>query len=213
MKKSGIYRIQNIVNNKFYIGSSVDIMSRWRVHRNKLRTNTHSNKHLQCAWNKYGESNFIFEILQICSTYLAEEQRILDWWYGTEWCYNVCSTSIGTTGYRHTDEFKEYIRRINTGRFVSKKTRKLLSLKFSGSNHYLFGKHHSLDTKKKMSISHQGEKSSTVKLQTSDVFNIRNDYGGGKRLGGKSMMELAKQYNVSKSCIKDIIVRKNWKHI
>ena len=30
---SGIYKITNIINNKSYIGSSVDIYTRWREHK------------------------------------------------------------------------------------------------------------------------------------------------------------------------------------
>lgn len=66
-------------------------MSRWRVHRNKLRTNTHSNKHLQCAWNKYGESNFIFEIVENTTkdVLLDKEQLWLDKYAGRPECYNI----------------------------------------------------------------------------------------------------------------------------
>lgn len=62
---SGIYQIRNIVNNKKYIGSAVNFMKRWRGHKNDLNKNIHSNPILQAAWNKYGESAFVFEIKEI----------------------------------------------------------------------------------------------------------------------------------------------------
>ena len=34
---SGIYQIKNLINNKSYIGSSVDIQKRWNDHINKLK--------------------------------------------------------------------------------------------------------------------------------------------------------------------------------
>ena len=82
MKKSGIYQIRNIVNDKVYVGHSVDIRLRWHQHKTKLRYNKHNNSYLQRAWNKYGEHNFIFEILEeteLLKTRLEErEQYYLD---------------------------------------------------------------------------------------------------------------------------------------
>ena len=61
---SGIYAITNRINGHQYIGSSNNIERRWRFdHRRELRKNIHENKHLQRAWNLYGEENFILEIL------------------------------------------------------------------------------------------------------------------------------------------------------
>lgn len=60
----GIYQILNLINNKSYIGSSVQIRKRKNQHYNSLRCNKHHNQHLQAAWNKYGESNFVFRILE-----------------------------------------------------------------------------------------------------------------------------------------------------
>ena len=63
----GIYAIVNITNNKKYIGSATRLKERFRNHKTLLRRNKHFNSHLQNAWNKYGEDNFKFEILEIIS--------------------------------------------------------------------------------------------------------------------------------------------------
>ena len=60
----GVYMIKNTVNEKYYVGSSVDIESRWKQHIKCLDNNTHNNKHLQNAWNKYGKDKFEFLILE-----------------------------------------------------------------------------------------------------------------------------------------------------
>ena len=65
MKGSGIYKINNIITNKIYIGSAVDISNRWAVHKYQLRNKLHASKHLQNSWNLYGEDSFKFEILFI----------------------------------------------------------------------------------------------------------------------------------------------------
>ena len=76
----GIYKITNTANGKVYIGSSVDVRSRFNSHRSDLRQNKHGNQHLQKAWNLYGEECFFFEIIEECSPDLVRpiEQKHLD---------------------------------------------------------------------------------------------------------------------------------------
>lgn len=66
-EKCGIYRIQNRLTLKSYVGSSYRIYRRWYEHRNKLRKGTHKSPRLQQAWNKHGEMNFVFSILEECA--------------------------------------------------------------------------------------------------------------------------------------------------
>lgn len=74
----GVYKITNTVNGKFYVGSAINIKRRWTVHRYKLRHNKHDNKHLQSAWDKYGESAFEFSVIELCEDSLQKEQHYLD---------------------------------------------------------------------------------------------------------------------------------------
>jgi group I intron endonuclease len=61
---SAIYIITCTVNNKHYIGKSVHYFHRIGQHKIALKENRHHSYHLQKAYNKYGEDNFIFEILE-----------------------------------------------------------------------------------------------------------------------------------------------------
>ena len=74
-KLIGVYQIKNIVNSKIYIGSSIDIHTRWKQHLNKLNKNSHTNEHLQNAWNKYGKDNFEFKIVELCDENILREKE------------------------------------------------------------------------------------------------------------------------------------------
>jgi group I intron endonuclease len=80
MKNSGIYRILNISNGKIYIGSSINLTKRKSRHFKDLLYKRHKNKHLQSSYDKYGASNFCFQIIEYCDkkSLLQREQFYLD---------------------------------------------------------------------------------------------------------------------------------------
>ncbi len=63
-KQGTIYKIENLVNGKVYIGQTVkSVERRWQAHRSMLKRNNHDNFYLQNAWNKYGEDSFVFKVI------------------------------------------------------------------------------------------------------------------------------------------------------
>lgn len=86
--------IQNKVNKKIYIGSALGHYKRKGQHYYMLRRNEHYNKHLQSSWNKYGESNFEFTVIQFVSDILLlrETEEFYIQWY---------KTTIPSNGYNH----------------------------------------------------------------------------------------------------------------
>jgi group I intron endonuclease len=60
----GIYKIINIINNKFYVGSTVNFRKRKSKHFSELRAGKHKNKYLSAAWSKYGEQAFVFVVVE-----------------------------------------------------------------------------------------------------------------------------------------------------
>lgn len=102
--KSGIYKITNTVNNKYYIGSSVNIHKRWISHKCDLNKQRHPNKHLQYSFNKHGFDCFKFEVLEYCDRPLLKEteQKFLDMLYSKDQCYNILKESYSVHGENHT---------------------------------------------------------------------------------------------------------------
>lgn len=72
----GIYKITNKINNKVYIGQSVDIKQRWNAHkRQSMIPNKEYNKYLYRAFRKYGIENFDFEVLEECAREELDEKE------------------------------------------------------------------------------------------------------------------------------------------
>lgn len=99
--KTGVYIIRNQINNKIYIGSSiVSFLKRLQHHNAMLNNKKHKNNYLQNSYNKYGEENFIFEILEICEKddCLNKEQYWIDYYksYNKTIGYNINPLASGT---------------------------------------------------------------------------------------------------------------------
>ena len=92
----GVYCIENQVTLKKYIGSSKDILYRFKHHLQRLRSNRHSNTYLQSSYNKHGISAFKFTILEECSfeTIYIREQFYIDS-FNWEELYNLSKIAIG----------------------------------------------------------------------------------------------------------------------
>lgn len=61
---SGIYKIQNVYNDKLYIGQSKNIYYRWYQHKSSLNNRHHHCRALQKDWLVFSESSFTFSILE-----------------------------------------------------------------------------------------------------------------------------------------------------
>lgn len=125
LKQSGIYRITNVINNKCYIGSSVNIYKRWLKHIVELNTARHNNQLLFRSWNKYGSNFFDFEILGFypIDQLIEKEQYFIEWYDSYLKGYNLTKS----------------VKAINLGKF--------------GKEHPMFGKKLSIESLKKKSNS------------------------------------------------------------
>jgi group I intron endonuclease len=165
----GIYKIINVVNNKFYVGSAVDLKRRKTRHFSELRNGKHNNRHLQAAWLKYGEQAFVFVVVEALSDdadLLAAENVWLKEHVGKEHCYNIGVEAMAPTlgwsgeksptwgrkrtpeelaaqswaGKAHTPESKELIRQHLLGKPKSADVRAKISATLMGEGNFWFGK-------------------------------------------------------------------------
>lgn len=150
-KISGIYRIVNKTNGKYYIGSSDNITGvsgRWMEHINRLKANQHDNSYLQRAWNKYGETDFEFIIIEEVPKHelLIVEQRYLEQAKSEhhKQCYNLSfhASGGGFVGHKHTQKSKRQMSQKLKGRVVSDETRQKLSNSLVGRKGGFVGKCH-----------------------------------------------------------------------
>lgn len=113
----GIYKIENLLNGKVYIGGSKNIKRRWQQHLTRLRNNKHKSSHLQNSFNKYGQQAFKFTTVLECQSeklfyfediYIKIYQSI-DRKFG----YNLTNVDPSTgVGLNDSLETKEKLRRV-----------------------------------------------------------------------------------------------------
>jgi group I intron endonuclease len=136
---TGAYCIRNLSNGKVYVGGAYKSFDhRCGLHLRDLRRGKHHNRHLQAAWNKYGESSFVFEILERCSPELVE--MVEQWWIDSlkatsENGYNLSPTAGSTLGVKHSDQARQNMSVAHIGKSPSaeQRERMIASLRARGA--------------------------------------------------------------------------------
>lgn len=199
----GIYSIRNLVNNKRYIGQSVNIKARWNQHKNALNHGNHDNDYLQKSWNKHGEENFVFEIIEECKRQeLDDRERYYIDFYKTldeNFGYNLKSG-----GQDHPKDSQETIRKRaesikenyrNNPRLKKQRSERLLKKwedpqfrkEHSGKGNGMYGKKHTPEARKKMSENRKGKIPRSnpypvLCVQTGETY--KNSSQAAKAIGG-----------------------------
>jgi len=110
MCNTGIYKIQSLAKpDKIYIGSAIDFKTRWSRHTSELRKGKHGNHHLQHHFNKYGENDLIFSVVETCLpiALLSREQFYLDLFKPA---FNICANAGSRFGVVATFATREKIK-------------------------------------------------------------------------------------------------------
>ena len=165
IKLSGVYEILNTTNGHRYVGSAVNLKSRWVDHKKRLRGGAHENGHLQNAWNKYGEDTFEFDVLEYWEPeFLVGMEQ---WWMNMlQPEYNIAPVAGSRLGIPHTAKAKAKMSAANMGKksrlgqSPTKETRAKLSAKSMGNTNCL-GRKLTDETKARMSAANKGRKHSS----------------------------------------------------
>lgn len=197
---SGIYKITNIVNNKFYIGSAVNIRKRQNEHFNNLRTNKHENKKLQNSYNKYKKESFKFEVLAYCPREycLKLEQWFID---NLKPELNISPNASSQLGYRHTEETKLKISKKHKGKKYSEETKAKMKAYRKTEEH-----------KKKIGDANRGRKMSIEHIKAHlyrKVYQYTLDMKFVKEF--ESIQEAAASINLTKSAVQGAVSLKRSK--
>lgn len=189
-----IYAITLMLDGRQYVGSSGTTKRRWAGHRSDLRGNRHHSPQLQAAWNKYGEENFSFDIIEpidlpmhftdaeIEDALLPREQAWID---KLNPVFNTCLVAGTRRGVQFTPEQLERLTVANQGKNLGKKnalgTRRTLEQKARMSEAQK-GHPTSDEARAKQSLAHQGNQYRLGKTHTEETKAKISKSKKGQRL-------------------------------
>lgn len=189
-----VYKIINLLNNKFYIGKTSSLERRWSNHSTHPFCDKTKNEcpKLYNAIRKYGISNFKLEVLfsfDVENEALLKEESLIKELNSIENGYNISPGGQGFKSGKDHPQFgkpidliiKEKISTSLKGHFVSEESK----MKASNS---LLGKG-------------LGESNSNSKISNLDALEIKRLYLSGDF----TQLELAKMFNIKRTSIQYII--------
>ena len=231
-----IYKIENLLNGKCYVGSTINKRKRWSDHKKGLRNNKHHNAHLQNSWNKYGQDNFKFKIIEKVDNVdnlLKREQHWIDTLQvaNRKKGYNICPTAGNSLGKKHSEETKKKLQGENNSN--SKLTKEqAIKIFFSLDQTKKLIKKYNISKNQIKRIRNKEHWSCITKdlILPNEVSKIRQmqklkcgEENGQAKLTERKVLEiffssdktkdLMKKYNISKSQINSIRRKKRWGYL
>lgn len=209
-----LYRITDMLNDKVYIGRTVNEKRRWTAHKSFARQ-TEPIQFIHRAMKKYGIEHFHYEVIASCllqeDADYTEIELINRYDSQNKECgYNVAPGgdhpwNAGLPleqqpmyGKKQSAHQKQRASEVHSGKTVvhSEQTRNKIS-------HALTGLIHSEERNLKTS----GENSGVAKLTSKNVYNIRSE------APYTSYAELSRRYGTTVQNIKAIVERETWKNL
>ena len=135
-KICGVYTITNKINRKMYVGYSSYIQDRLCHHKADLRKNQHRNCHLQKSFNRNGEENFEFQILD---EYPEELLVAMEHYWTTvlntlhrDFGYNIEPTNPTSRYPKRSLETRDKVREARKRQVITKEHREAVSKALKG---------------------------------------------------------------------------------
>lgn len=213
----GVYVIRNTVNGKCYVGgTTVSLRRRLSHHRSSLRRNQHPNGHLQAAWNKYGESAFVPEVLEVePADVVAAEQSWLD---SLQPEYNISPTAYSLSGYVFTDEQRARVSAALKGKpksaehraniWATRQVTDEMREQMASNGRKGRSRSKSPEHRAKIGAQQRGDGNHRAKLTEAQVREIKTRLAAGER--GR---HLAAEFGVAESVVSVIKHGKSWSHV
>jgi group I intron endonuclease len=216
---SGIYAIVNLINGKFYIGSSTSVGRRIAEHIGELRAGRHYNARLKNAWNKYGESAFAFVLVESVepSKCKVSEQNYLD--QTRSWHrhvgYNMAWQSTGGVPGEENAQSKltdAVVRRMRWERAVLGETYSLIAARYgvgkSAAKNAVIGKMWGHVDGALPSTDMTNRRTHNATFTDDQVVLLRQLYADGA-----SLEQLVNDYGLCRERLKAAITGKAYKHV
>lgn len=201
------YLITNIINNKKYVGITCrGYEERW--HEHVLNAQTGIQTILGNAIRKYGQENFKLTLLEddIPDELAASREQYYissyNSFYDSGEGYNMTRGGGGVVGYKHTDETKAKISNSLKGHVFPESRNKKISDalkkvektfewrsaiskarkgKYTEDSNGFYGKHHSQDTKKKISDANSGPRVFQIDSTSKAIIRIHKNLNSAGR--------------------------------
>lgn len=154
-KLPGIYKIESFTHpERAYIGSSVNIIRREKEHSKRLFGNYHPNAKLQAHFNKYGATDLLFSIIEICDVniLIEREQHYIDTLHPS---FNLRQLANSNIGYVPSPETIKKLRLSHLGQHPTQEAIEKNRKANSGKNNAFFGKKHKPESIQKMVAGHK----------------------------------------------------------
>lgn len=181
-----VYKIENKITGKVYIGSTNDFYRRKHEHFWELMNKSHHSIKLQSDYDKYGEENFSMSTIEECedSIRLDREQHYIDLYDAANKGYNTSDSAyFSKAGFCTMDK--------------------------DGENNPFYGKHHSEETRQKLretwELTREERSGFTHSEETKD--KIRKTKMGKKNPNATHILQYDLDGNFLKEwdCIADIV--------
>ena len=196
--KSGIYKITNTVNGKVYIGQAKNLNTRFANHLYRIKRKEHHNEYLQRAFDKHGETNFIYEIVEeISDLYILDsrEKYWIDHYGGINSIdtYNLKDPLLN----EHNDYVKSKLSKANSGennpnygnKWTDEQKENMSKSRKGKSWVEIYGEDKAKEMREKASDSQKGREHSEEtkeKIRKANVGDNNPAYGKGYRQLGEN---------------------------
>lgn len=172
-KKSGVYIIRNLIDNRVYIGSTKSLYQRYCQHLRRLSNGNHPSIYLSNFCKKHGIYEFVFEIIELCDSgiLLSREQHWIDFYqsYKREYGFNSAKIAKNNSGFKLSEDAKLKISMLHKGKKLSREHIDKIKATRKRGKQGPSGYRHTEETKLKISKNSKGNKNNLGRKFSDDT--------------------------------------------